>query len=86
VYQGEYLANADDTGESTGNHLHFMVHADPTSYWGTSVDIVFDEVTVNGGVPAPVLRLLISLNTGLNACPGIVTPPVMAITPSRPVG
>jgi murein DD-endopeptidase MepM/ murein hydrolase activator NlpD len=51
VYQGEYLANADDTGESTGNHLHFMVHADPTSYWGTSVDIVFDEVTVNGGRP-----------------------------------
>lgn len=51
VYQGQYLANADDTGASTGNHLHFMVHTTPNSVWGSSVDIVFDEVTVNGGRP-----------------------------------
>lgn len=51
VYQGQFLANADDTGLSTGNHLHFMVHANPDSYWGTSVDVVFDEVSVNGGRP-----------------------------------
>ncbi len=51
VVQGQFLGNADDTGYSTGNHLHFHVHTNPTSYWGKSVDIVFDEVTVNGGRP-----------------------------------
>jgi murein DD-endopeptidase MepM/ murein hydrolase activator NlpD len=51
VYQGQYLANADDTGASSGHHLHFMVHTSSTTVWGTSVDIVFDEVTVNGGRP-----------------------------------
>jgi hypothetical protein len=28
-----------------------MVHTDPTSFWGTSVDIVFSDVSVNGGRP-----------------------------------
>ncbi|MCX6055388.1 MAG: peptidoglycan DD-metalloendopeptidase family protein [Chloroflexi bacterium] len=51
VVQGQYLGNADDTGYSTGNHLHFHVHTNPSSYWGNSVDIVFDEVSVNGGRP-----------------------------------
>jgi len=51
VVQGQFLGNADDTGYSTGNHLHFHVHTNATSYWGKSVDIVFDEVTVNGGRP-----------------------------------
>ena len=51
VMQGQFIGNADDTGYSTGNHLHFHVHTSPTSVWGTSVDIVFDEVTVNGGRP-----------------------------------
>jgi hypothetical protein len=51
VTQGQFLGLADDTGASTGNHLHFMVHANSTSYWGTSVDIRFDEVTQNGGAP-----------------------------------
>lgn len=51
VYQGQFIGNADDTGVSTGNHLHFMVHTSTNSVWGTSVDIVFDEVTVNGGRP-----------------------------------
>lgn len=51
VYQGQFIGNADDTGASTGNHLHFMVHTSTNSVWGTSVDIVFDEVTVNGGRP-----------------------------------
>ncbi len=51
VYQGQFIGNADDTGASTGHHLHFMVHTSATSVWGTSVDIVFDEVTVNNGRP-----------------------------------
>jgi hypothetical protein len=51
VQQGQFIGNADDTGGSTAHHLHFMVHTNPHSYWGTSVDIVFDEVTMNGGRP-----------------------------------
>ncbi len=51
VYQGQFLANADDTGASTGHHLHFHVHTNKSSYWGTSVDITFEDVTVNGGRP-----------------------------------
>ena len=51
VYQGQFIANVDDTGVSTGHHLHFHVHADPYAYWGRSVDIVFDEVDINGGRP-----------------------------------
>ena len=51
VVQGQFLGNADDTGYSSGNHLHFHVHTNPSSYWGNSVDIVFDEVAINGGRP-----------------------------------
>lgn len=60
VRQGQYIGNADDTGYSSGHHLHFMVVADPyTAYtssgdyytWGHSVDITFDDVSVNGGRP-----------------------------------
>ena len=51
VVQGEYLGLADDTGYSTGNHLHFHVHTNPDSYWGNSVDITFDDVPINGGRP-----------------------------------
>ncbi len=51
VLQGELIGNADDTGASTGHHLHFMVHTNSGSYWGTSVDIIFDDVKDNGGRP-----------------------------------
>ena len=51
VQQGEFIGVADDTGISSGNHLHFMVHTNPASYWGTSVDITFQEVSINGGRP-----------------------------------
>ncbi len=54
VNRGDFIGNADNTGYSTGNHLHFMVYADPTtpgSSWGNSVDIVFEDVKVNGGRP-----------------------------------
>lgn len=51
VFQGQFIGNADDTGPSTGHHLHFHVHANPNTYWGTSVDVTFDDVTINGGRP-----------------------------------
>jgi hypothetical protein len=51
VPQGQFIGIADDTGQSTGHHLHFHVHTNPNSYWGTSVDITFDDVDINGGRP-----------------------------------
>ena len=51
VAQGQFLGIADDTGQSTGHHLHFQVHTNPDSYWGTSIDITFDDVDINGGRP-----------------------------------
>ena len=51
VGQGQFIGVADDTGVSTGNHLHFHVHTNPASYWGRSVDITFEDVLINGGRP-----------------------------------
>ena len=52
IVQGQYIGNVDDTGYSTGHHLHFHVFTYFTSnYWGPSVDITFDDVPVNGGRP-----------------------------------
>jgi murein DD-endopeptidase MepM/ murein hydrolase activator NlpD len=51
VVQGQRIGIADDTGASSGHHLHFHVHTNPTSYWGNSIDITFDDVNINGGRP-----------------------------------
>ncbi|MEN6298560.1 MAG: peptidoglycan DD-metalloendopeptidase family protein, partial [Anaerolineaceae bacterium] len=51
VARGQFIGIADDTGVSTAHHLHFMVHTNPSSYWGTSVDITFNDVSINGGRP-----------------------------------
>ena len=53
VVQGQFIGTADDTGYSTGHHLHFQVEASPymDNYWGVSVDMVFDDVNINGGRP-----------------------------------
>jgi murein DD-endopeptidase MepM/ murein hydrolase activator NlpD len=52
VQQGQFLGLADDTGQSSGNHLHFQVVTGLTSpSWGQSVDITFDDVAINGGRP-----------------------------------
>lgn len=61
VQQGQFIGNVDNTGYSFGSHVHFMVVADDPNtlyysstggyWWGPSIDITFDEVTVNGGRP-----------------------------------
>ena len=51
VVQGQFIGIADNTGQSSGHHLHFQVHPVPDSYWGTSVDITFEDVDINGGRP-----------------------------------
>ena len=47
VSQGQYIGNVDDTGYSSANHLHFMVHTNSYGYWGVSVDITFRDVSIN---------------------------------------
>ena len=51
VQQGQLIGTADNTGVSSGNHLHFHVHTSPNLYWSASVDISFDDVDINGGRP-----------------------------------
>ncbi|HEX7976498.1 MAG TPA: M23 family metallopeptidase, partial [Anaerolineales bacterium] len=51
VMQGQFIGIADNTGNSSGNHLHFQVHTNPNSYWDQSVDITFKDVPINGGRP-----------------------------------
>lgn len=70
VYQGQFIANADDTGASSAHHLHFHVHTNPYGSWGTSVDIVFDEVTTNGGRPRTCLEARAFPDYGNQCMPG----------------
>ena len=59
VMQGQFIGNVDDTGYSSGHHLHFHVTTGLYYYtsngqsvpWGSSIDIRFDDVSVNDGTP-----------------------------------
>ena len=54
VLQGQYIGDVDDTGYSTGHHVHFMVVSQNTMYmssngyvFGMAEDITFKDVTIN---------------------------------------
>lgn len=56
IGRGNYIGDTDDTGYSTSEHVHFMVtrsfyYGGDGYPWGNSVDIRFNDVMVNGGIP-----------------------------------
>lgn len=56
VGRGQFIAVADNTGASSGTHLHFQIELQPNwpaenPYWRTALDVTFDDVGVNGGRP-----------------------------------
>jgi hypothetical protein len=78
VWQGMKIANVDDTGYSSGHHVHFMVvqkttlNTCATYCWGKSVDITFKDVPINwdaatqGGRPRLPGEASLYGGTGLN--------------------
>ncbi len=101
VSQGQFIGNADDTGASTGHHLHFHVHTNPNAVWASSVDITFDDVAENGGRPrtcteaanypeygnqcAPGNKYLSGNSSGPAPAAPAITGPTGTLRTSRPV-
>ena len=56
VGRGQFIGVADNTGASSGSHLHFQIELQPNwpagnPYWRTALDMTFDDVGINGGRP-----------------------------------
>jgi hypothetical protein len=56
VAQGQFIGRADNTGNSTGSHLHFQLQGQPywpsdNPYWAVARDMVFSDVNIYGGHP-----------------------------------
>lgn len=73
VIQGEYIGDADDTGFSTGHHLHYHVYTSPTGAnwsWGVSVDFIYEDVPTNGGYPRTCAEAYAYPSLGSQCMPG----------------
>jgi hypothetical protein len=56
VAQGQFIGRVDNTGNSTGSHLHFQLQGKPywpseEPYWAGAKDIVFSDVNIYSGHP-----------------------------------
>ncbi len=56
VAQGQFIGRADNTGNSTGSHLHFQLQGQPywpsdNPYWAVAKDMLFSDVNIYGGHP-----------------------------------